>query len=155
MITFYSIGDSLHIDWLYKNCCRVLTITELHVALFLSLSLYSPKNKKVSFYILRTWSTNYWNFFLRLSTPFYTFLHFNMKLACRINIVLYTKVAKQWLKVWSNITAHHAGLIILYISMCLCVIINRAETNIKFYNSNIFQINEQINELFFKNFLNK
>ena len=31
----------------------------------------------------------------------------------------------------------------------------RAETNIKFYNSNIFQTNEQINELFFKNFLNK
>jgi len=27
----------------------------------------------------------------------------------------------------------------------------RAETNIKFYNSNIFHINEQINELFFKN----
>ena len=53
----------------------------------------------------------------------------------------YTKVAKQWLKVWSNITAHHAGLIILYISMCLCVIINRAETIIKFYNSNIFWTN--------------
>jgi len=31
----------------------------------------------------------------------------------------------------------------------------RAETNIKFYNSNIFQINKRINELFFKNFLNK
>ena len=32
---------------------------------------------------------------------------------------------------------------------------SRAETNIKFYNLNIFQINERINELFFKNFLNK
>jgi len=31
-ITFYSKWDSLHIDWLYKNCCRVLMITELHVA---------------------------------------------------------------------------------------------------------------------------
>ena len=27
--------------------------------------------------------------------------------------------------------------------------------NIKFYNLNIFQINKQINKLFFKNFLNK
>jgi len=31
----------------------------------------------------------------------------------------------------------------------------RAETNIKFYNSNIFQINERINKLFFKNFFKK
>jgi len=31
----------------------------------------------------------------------------------------------------------------------------RAEANIKFYNLNIFQIYERINELFFKNFLNK
>ena len=30
----------------------------------------------------------------------------------------------------------------------------RAEMNIKFYNLNIFQINERINKLFFKNFLN-
>ena len=41
-------------------------------------------------------------------------------------------------------------------AMCLseCIKI-RAKTNIKFYNSNIFQINERINELFFKNFLKK